>query len=92
MRFHWVLPDRAYAMEHYGKLDWDPHKHLWAYTRRDMAADACLRAVQTDLKGHEVFYIVAPDTAVRPPLARARGGGIPRRADPRQLRRAATAS
>jgi UDP-glucose 4-epimerase len=63
MRFHWVLPDRAYAMEHYGKLDWDPRKHLWAYTRRDMAADACLKAVQTDLKGHEVFYIVAPDTA-----------------------------
>ena len=63
MRFHWVLPDRAYAMEHYSKLDWDPRKHLWAYTRRDMAADACLRAVQTDLKGHEVFYIVAPDTA-----------------------------
>ena len=63
MRFHWVLPDRAYAMEHYNKLDWDPRKHLWAYTRRDMAADACLKAVQTDLKGHEVFYIVAPDTA-----------------------------
>lgn len=63
MRFHWVLPDRAYAMEHYSKLDWDPRKHLWAYTRRDMAADACLRAVETDLKGHEVFYIVAPDTA-----------------------------
>lgn len=63
MRFHWVLPDRAYAMGHYGKLDWTPTKHLWAYTRRDMAADACLRAVHTDLKGHEVFYIVAPDTA-----------------------------
>ena len=63
MRFHWVLPDRAFAMQHYGNLDWKSNKHLWAYTRRDMAADACLRAVQTDLKGHEVFYIVAPDTA-----------------------------
>jgi UDP-glucose 4-epimerase len=63
MRFHWVLPDRAYAMRHYGDLNWTPQKHLWAYTRRDMAADACLRAVQTDLGGHEVFYIVAPDTA-----------------------------
>lgn len=63
MRFHWVLPDRAWAMDHYGRLDWNPRKHLWAYTRRDMAADACLRAVQTDLAGHEVFYIVAPDTA-----------------------------
>ena len=78
MRFHWVVPDRAYAMEHYGKLDWDPRKHLWAYTRRDMAADACLRAVQTDLKGHEVFYIVAPDTASDRPSPRARGRGLPR--------------
>ncbi len=63
MRFHWVLPDREYAAEHYGSLGWTPQKHLWAYTRRDCAADACLRAVKTDLKGHEVFYIVAPDTA-----------------------------
>ena len=63
LRFHWVLPDRAYAMQHYGTLTWDVAKTIWAYTRRDMAADACLKAVQTDLKGHEVFYIVAPDTA-----------------------------
>ena len=64
MRFHWVLPDRAFAAGHYAGLNWSPDKHLWAYTRRDMAADACLRAVQVDLKGHEVFYIVAPDTAI----------------------------
>lgn len=63
MRFHWVLPDRAYAAQHYSTLDWKVNKHLWAYTRRDAAADACLLAVQTDLKGHEVFYIVAADTA-----------------------------
>ncbi len=63
MRFHWVLPDRAYAAKNYADLDWKPEKHLWAYTRRDAAADACLLAVQTDLKGHEVFYIVASDTA-----------------------------
>lgn len=64
LRFHWVLPDRAYAAQHYGNLDWKADKHLWAYTRRDAAADACLKAVQTDLHGHEVFYIVAPDTAI----------------------------
>ena len=63
LRFHWVLPDRAYAAERYTQVDWKPEKHLWAYTRRDAAADACLLAVQTDLKGHEVFYIVAADTA-----------------------------
>ena len=63
LRFHWVLPDRAYAAKHYNDLGWNPNKHLWAYTRRDAAADACLKAVQTNLNGHEVFYIVAPDTA-----------------------------
>jgi UDP-glucose 4-epimerase len=63
LRFHWVLPDRAYAMQHYGTLTWEVDKTIWAYTRRDMAADACLKAVQKDLKSHEVFYIVAPDTA-----------------------------
>lgn len=62
MRFHWVLPDRATAVQIYARGERAPRNHLWAYTRRDMAADACLRAVQTDLKGHEVFYIVAPDT------------------------------
>jgi UDP-glucose 4-epimerase len=84
MRFHWVLPDRAYAAQHYGNLDWTPQKHLWAYTRRDMAADACLRAVQTDLKGHEVFYIVAPDTATDRPsrdLAAEHFPGVPLRGD-----------
>ena len=67
LRFHWVLPDRAYAAKQYTQVDWKPDKHLWAYTRRDAAADACLLAVQTDLKGHEVFYIVAPDTASMTP-------------------------
>ena len=80
LRFHWVLPDRAHAVEHYEGLDWSPAKHLWAYTRRDMAADACLRSVQVDLKGHEVFYIVAPDTASGQPsrdLAAAHFPGVP---------------
>ena len=67
MRFHWVLPDRAFAARHYANLDWTPTKHLWAFTRRDAAADACLKAVQTNLHGHEVFYIVAPDTACPTP-------------------------
>jgi len=67
LRFHWVLPDRAFAAGHYSNLDWSPDKHLWAYTGRTCAADACLLSVQTDLKGHEVFYIVAPDTAIDTP-------------------------
>jgi UDP-glucose 4-epimerase len=84
MRFHWVLPDRAFAAGHYSRLDWTPQKHLWAYTRRDMAADACLKSVQTDLNGHEVFYIVAPDTAADRPsrdLAAEYLPGVPIRGD-----------
>ncbi len=67
MRFHWVLPDRGVAAERYRDPGWRVEKHLWAYTRRDAAADACLRAVAADLGGHEVFYIVAPDTAADTP-------------------------
>jgi nucleoside-diphosphate-sugar epimerase len=84
LRFHWVLPDRATATRHYTELGWAPQKHLWSYTRRDMAADACLRAVQTDLKGHEVFYIVAPDTALDRPsreLSAEHLPGVPIRGD-----------
>ncbi len=67
MRFHWVQPSRADVIRAYTTANWTPAHHLWAYTRRDASADACLKAVQTDLKGHEVFYIVAPDTAVDTP-------------------------
>lgn len=80
MRFHWVLPDRANAVQHYKDLNWNPDKHLWAYTRRDCAADACLRSITTDLNGHEVFYIVAPDTATDIPsldLAAQHFPGVP---------------
>ena len=85
LRFHWVLPDRAYAAKHYSDLAWNPNKHLWAYTRRDAAADACLKAVQTDLKGHEVFYIVASDTANSRPtsdLSAQHFPGVPIKGNP----------
>lgn len=85
LRFHWVLPDRAYAAAQYARQEQDPTKLLWAYTRRDAAADACLRAVQTRLDGHEVFYIVAPDTAHPSPsheLAARYLPGVPIRGNP----------
>ena len=63
MRFHWVLPDRDTAIERCKDPTWSAGKHLWGYTRRDAAVEACLRGVETYLSGHEVFYIVAPDTA-----------------------------
>jgi len=37
--------------------------HLFGYTLLSAAATACLRSVAADLGGHEVMFIVAPDTA-----------------------------
>jgi nucleoside-diphosphate-sugar epimerase len=67
MRFHWVVPERATAAERF-TVDSDRRSHhLFAYTRFDAAADACLKSLDAPFKGHEVFYIVAPDTTVEMP-------------------------
>jgi nucleoside-diphosphate-sugar epimerase len=42
-------------------------KHLWGYTRREATARACLLGVTADFSGHEVFYIVAPQTMMEEP-------------------------
>ena len=86
LRFHWVQPDRATTTKHYQNLDWAVDKHLWAYTRRDCAADASLKSVMTDLQGHEVFYIVSPETAVDTPsddLAARHFPNVPIRGNPK---------
>ncbi|MBN9393284.1 MAG: NAD(P)-dependent oxidoreductase [Chloroflexi bacterium] len=36
--------------------------NLWAYTNLYAVTRACLAALSADFKGHEVFYIVAPQT------------------------------
>lgn len=71
MRFHWVIPDRNTAVEakRYSQSK-AAVKNLWAYTRSDAAARACLLALTADFTGHEVFYVTAPDTmADEPSLA-----------------------
>jgi UDP-glucose 4-epimerase len=62
MRFHWVVDDRAKAVAYYNAPMPEMAKHLWAYTLRPAAADACLRALDDRFRGHEAFYIVAPDS------------------------------
>ena len=52
-------------------------KHLWGYTRFDAAARACLLALTAGFKGHEVFYIVAPDTCVETPSLELAGQFFP---------------
>lgn len=84
MRFHWVVPERARAAQNFTLDSPNPEKHLWAYTRFDAAAEACLLSLTAPFKGHEVFYIVAPDTTVDEPsleLARRHFPDVPIRGD-----------
>jgi len=84
MRFHWVVPDRATASARFGIADAKVAKHLWAYTRFDAAARACIASLEADFLGHEVFYIVAPDTNIDVPsleLAARFFPGVPVRGD-----------
>ncbi|WP_417310499.1 NAD-dependent epimerase/dehydratase family protein [Devosia sp.] len=66
MRFHWVVPEREMAASRFNIAPQVAH-HLWAYTRFDAAAAACLASLTADFKGHEVFYIVAPDSTMEGP-------------------------
>lgn len=67
LRFHWVVPDRASAGRYFNVETSDVAKHLWAYTRFEAAARACLLSLNAAFDGHEVFYIVAPDTTSNVP-------------------------
>jgi nucleoside-diphosphate-sugar epimerase len=68
MRFHWVVPDRSTAGRSFNDSDEaQVGKHLWAYTRFDAAARACLLSLDALFEGHEAFYIVAPDTTIDVP-------------------------
>jgi nucleoside-diphosphate-sugar epimerase len=67
MRFHWVIDDREMAVRRFHKPEWDPQFHLWAYTLRQSAAEACLLSLEDRFIGHEAFYIVAPDTISETP-------------------------
>ena len=42
MRFHWVVPERELAARAFTEHSENVAKHLWAYTRFDAAARACL--------------------------------------------------
>ncbi len=62
IRFHWVVENRDVAARNFNVPTQQTAKHLWGYTLREPAAEACLLAIDDRFKGHEVFYIVAPDT------------------------------
>jgi nucleoside-diphosphate-sugar epimerase len=51
MRFHWVVPERAIAWRRASETTPQSAKNLWAYTRFDAAADACLKASRRNSLG-----------------------------------------
>ena len=62
LRLHGVVPNRAAAMAAFATDDGVAERQLWGYVTSEATARAFVRAVDVDLGGHEVFYIVAPDT------------------------------
>jgi nucleoside-diphosphate-sugar epimerase len=77
LRLHGLVGDRSDATRWHGLPPGALERQLWGYTRMDAAVDACLATVATDLHGHEVFYIVAPDTMVDTPSADLAGSHYP---------------
>lgn len=68
LRFHGVVPKRADMAQALKRGHTDAMtKNLWAYTLSDAAARSCLLSLTADFTGHEVFYIVAPDTITDTP-------------------------
>lgn len=50
------------------RLEWQPMiNHLWAFTNIHAGARAVERAIHGEWKGHEVFFITAPQTCVNVP-------------------------
>ena len=60
MRFHWIQR-REFVLPHSNNEA--SIKHLWAYSDPVSSAKACLLSLNVKWKGHEAFFIVAPQTA-----------------------------
>ena len=67
LRIHGVVSARAESVNWKNDSDNIAAKHLWGYTRQDATANACLLGITAVFSGHQVFYIVAPDTMMDVP-------------------------
>jgi UDP-glucose 4-epimerase len=67
LRFHGLMDSRERAVTFASYSPPIAARHLWAYTLLSAASRACLLAVTADFTGHEVFYIVAPETTMSEP-------------------------
>ena len=84
LRFHWLIDSYEQAAELTATFGDTATRHLWAYIATAAACRACLLALTADFAGHEVFYIVAPRTAIAEPsldLARRHYPDTPIRGD-----------
>ena len=61
LRFHWIKP-RADVIRAYGTTDEAFWRYLAGYTDPEAAVRSCVQAITAPFHGHEVFYIVAPET------------------------------
>ncbi len=66
LRFHAMIPSKPGGVKRMGNPA-NISKDLWAYTNIVSGAQACLMALQAEFKGHEAFFITAPQTAVEMP-------------------------
>lgn len=66
LRFHWVVEDRQVVKAAYRRLIRGV-RQLWGYTPLSSAVRACFLSLNAEFTGHQVFNIVAPDTAVDVP-------------------------
>jgi nucleoside-diphosphate-sugar epimerase len=67
LRLHGVVPDRSFTTRWADSPQLIAERQLWGYTLAEAAARACLLGVTADFAGHEVFYVVAPETMVDTP-------------------------
>jgi nucleoside-diphosphate-sugar epimerase len=67
LRLHGVVASRAETLPWIDTPDKVAEKQLWGYTGRAASARAFVLAVTAPFAGHEVFYIVAPETMVDTP-------------------------
>lgn len=64
LRLHWSVPTRSRAHQ---RSHEEAIGDLWGYVQEDSSAEAFVRAVTVEndeWKGHEKFFIVAPQVAV----------------------------
>jgi UDP-glucose 4-epimerase len=64
LRLHMLIDAREKAVQNTATMGSIATRHLWAYTLLSEAGRACLLSLTADFTGHEVFYIIAPHTAI----------------------------